>query len=198
MPVRNPEFSSYMQRIKDAKPDSVFVFMPIGDLVPQFLKAYADSGLKNSPIRLLGTGDMADESVVDAAGDAAVGLITTGVYATAHDSALNRQLVADFAAQFGKSPRLSLGQIAVWDAVHKGLVTAGATNGTVQTQLEAVDERIAARQTTIGGILIDVQQSSEQDLARAATALTQAQQAVQASSQVFITLKNVSLLNFLQ
>jgi flagellin-like hook-associated protein FlgL len=60
-----------------------------------------------------------------------------------------------------------------------------------------VEGRIAARQTTIGGILIDVQQSSEQDLARAATALTQAQQAVQASSQVFITLKNVSLLNFL-
>lgn len=90
------------------------------------------------------------------------------------------------------------GQVAVWDTVHKGLVTAGATNGTLQTQLEAVDERIAARQTTIGGILIDVQQSSEQDLARAATALTQAQQAVQASSQVFITLRNVSLLNFLQ
>jgi flagellar hook-associated protein 3 FlgL len=68
------------------------------------------------------------------------------------------------------------GQIAVWDSVHKGIVDAGARNG---------------------GILIDVQQSSEQDLARAATALTQAQQAVQASSQVFITLKNVSLLNFL-
>lgn len=128
VPVRNPEFSSYMQRIKDAKPDSVFVFMPIGDLVPQFLKAYADSGLKNSPIRLLGTGDMADESVVDAAGDAAVGLVTTGVYATAHDSALNRQLVADFAAQFGKSPRLSLGQIAVWDAmrlIYDGVAAQG-------------------------------------------------------------------------
>ncbi|MCA6297573.1 MAG: flagellin [Phenylobacterium sp.] len=89
------------------------------------------------------------------------------------------------------------GQIAVWDSVHKGIVDAGARNGSVQTQLEAVEGRIAARQTTIGGILIDVQQSSEQDLARAATALTQAQQAVQASSQVFITLKNVSLLNFL-
>src|ERR1700740_1235091 len=69
VPVRSPEFSSYMQRIKDAQPDAVFVFMPIGELVPQFLKAYADSGLKNTNIKLLGPGDLTDESVIDAAGE---------------------------------------------------------------------------------------------------------------------------------
>lgn len=90
------------------------------------------------------------------------------------------------------------GQIAVWDTVHKGLVEAAARNGVVQDQLDGVETRLTARQTTIGGMLIDIQQSSEQDLARVATVLTQAQQALQASSQVFITLKNVSLLNFLQ
>ncbi len=129
VPVRSPEFSSYMQRIKDAQPDAVFVFMPSGELVPQFLKAYADSGLKNNTaIRLLGTGDMTDESVVDAAGDAAVGMITTGVYSTAHDSPLNRQFVADYAAQFGKSPRLSLGNVAVWDSmrlIYDGIAAQG-------------------------------------------------------------------------
>ena len=62
VPLRNPEFSSYMQRIKDAEPDAVFVFMPIGELSVQFLKAYADSGLKDSKLKLLGTGDMTDES----------------------------------------------------------------------------------------------------------------------------------------
>jgi branched-chain amino acid transport system substrate-binding protein len=129
VPVRNPEFSSYMQRIKDAQPDAVFVFMPVGELVPQFLKAYADSGLKNTPIKLLGTGDMTDESVVDAAGEAGVGVITTGVYSASHDSPLNRQFVADYVAQFGKSPRLALGNVAVWDAmrlIYDGIAAQGS------------------------------------------------------------------------
>jgi branched-chain amino acid transport system substrate-binding protein len=115
--LRNPEFSSYMQRIKDAKPDAVFVFLPIGELVPQFLKAYADSGLKNTDIKLLGTGDMSDESVVDAAGDAALGLITAGTYSHVHDSALNRRFVSEYTEDFGKTPRHTAATIAVWDAV---------------------------------------------------------------------------------
>ena len=123
--LRNPEFSSYMQRIKDAKPDAVFVFLPIGELVPQFLKAYADSGLKNTNIKLLGTGDMSDESVVDAAGDAAVGLITAGAYSHVHDSTMNRRFVAEYIQQFGKTPRHTAGTIAVWDAL--GLIYDGVS-----------------------------------------------------------------------
>lgn len=86
-------------------------------------------------------------------------------------------------------------QLAVWDSVHKGLVEAAARNGVVQDQLNGVESRLSARQTTVQGMIGDI---SDADMAKAATALTQAQQAVQASSQVFITLKNVSLLNFLQ
>jgi branched-chain amino acid transport system substrate-binding protein len=129
VPVRNPEFSSYMQRIKDAQPDSVFVFMPIGELVPQFLKAYVDSGLKNTSIKLLGTADMTDESVVDAAGDAGVGVITMGPYSEAHDSPMNRQLVGDFEKQFGKTGRIALGNVAVWDAmrlIYDGVAAQGS------------------------------------------------------------------------
>ena len=126
--MRSPEFSSYMQRVKDAQPDAVFVFFPIGELVPQFLKAYADSGLKASSIKLLGTGEMSDESVVDAAGDAAIGIVTAGIYSAAHDSALNKQFVADYTAQFGKSPRVTAASIAVWDAMrllYDGLAAQG-------------------------------------------------------------------------
>lgn len=128
VPVRSPEFSSYMQRIKDAQPDAVFVFMPIGELAPQFLKAYADSGLKSTNIKLLGTGDLTDESVIDAAGDAGLGVITSGVYSAAHDSAANRQFVADYVGQFGKSPRVTASSVAVWDAmrlIYDGIAAQG-------------------------------------------------------------------------
>jgi branched-chain amino acid transport system substrate-binding protein len=129
VPVRSPEFSSYMQRIKDAQPDAVFVFLPIGELIPQFLKAYADSGLKDTSIKLIGTGDLTDDSVIDAAGDAGLGVITSGVYSSAHDSAVNKQFVTDYVSQFGKSPRTSTANIAVWDAlrlIYDGVAAQGA------------------------------------------------------------------------
>lgn len=117
VPVRNPEFSSFMQRIKDAQADGVFVFMPLGELALQFLKSYSDSGLKNSKLRLLGTADITDESTLDAAGDSALNVISTGPYSPAHDSALNKQFVAEHEKMFGRTPRVSLVNAAVWDAL---------------------------------------------------------------------------------
>lgn len=117
VPVRNPEFSGYMQRIKDAQADAVFVFMPLGELALQFLKAYADSGLKNSKLKLLGTADITDESTLDAAGDTALNVITAGAYSAAHDSPLNKQFVAEHEKMFGKTPRVSLVHAAVWDGM---------------------------------------------------------------------------------
>jgi branched-chain amino acid transport system substrate-binding protein len=109
--LRSPEFSSQMQRIKDAAPDAVFVFLPVGELTVQFLKAYSDSGLKNTQIKLLGTGDLTDELLLENAGDTALGVVTAGYYSAAHDSPLNRQLVAEH-AQFKHSPT-----VPVWDAL---------------------------------------------------------------------------------
>lgn len=109
--LRSPEFSSHMQRIKDAAPDSVFVFLPVGETTVQFLKAYADSGLKKSPIRLFGTGDLTDELLLDVAGDNALGVLTAGYYSAAHDSPMNQQLVADH-KPFNHAPN-----VAVWDAL---------------------------------------------------------------------------------
>lgn len=126
--LRNPEFSAYMQRIKDAKPDAVFAFLPVGDLVIQFVKNFADSGLKAAGVKLLGTSDITDESLLDAMGDAAVGTVTTGWYSTSHDSPMSKQFVGDYYAQFGTTPRLGSVQVAMWDAmrlIYDGLAAQG-------------------------------------------------------------------------
>jgi branched-chain amino acid transport system substrate-binding protein len=117
VPVSNPEFSGYLQRIKDAGADAVFVFLPIGELSLQFLKAYDSAGLKNSPLKLLATGDVTDESTLDAAGDSALGAITSFPYSPAHDSAMNKKFAADYIAAFGKSPRISMSHMLTWDAM---------------------------------------------------------------------------------
>jgi branched-chain amino acid transport system substrate-binding protein len=117
IPLSNPEFSSYMQRIKDAKPDGVFIFMPLGQLSLGSLRAVNDSGIKASGIKILGTGDITDETYVDAVGDAAVDVITTGIYSTQHDSAMNKEFVRDYVALNGKSPRIGWSSITAWDAM---------------------------------------------------------------------------------
>ena len=117
VPVRNPEFSGYMQRIKDSGADAAFVFMPIGELSLGFLKAYADAGLKNTALKLLATGDVTDESTLDAAGDAALGVVTAGHYSPTHDSPANKEFVASYLQEFGKSPRMSMTHVTIWDAL---------------------------------------------------------------------------------
>lgn len=117
IPTRNPEFSSYMQRIKDAKADAVFVFMPLGELSIGSLRALNDSGLKAAGLKILGTGDITDESYIDAVGDAALGVITAGMYSTQHNSAMNKEYVKDYVAMNGATPRMGWSAIAAWDAL---------------------------------------------------------------------------------
>lgn len=117
VPVRNPEFSGYMQRIKDSGADAAFVFMPIGELSLGFLKAYSNAGLQGTKMKLLSTGDVTDESTLDATGDAALGVISVGHYSPVHPSAENMSFVANYQAEFGKSPRLSMTMLSQWDAM---------------------------------------------------------------------------------
>jgi branched-chain amino acid transport system substrate-binding protein len=98
MPLTNPDYGPFVQRIKDSKPDAVFVFVPAGESAVGFMKAYAERGLKAAGIRLIATGDMTDDGVIDALGDNALGVITTHHYSAAHDSPENKAFIAAYAA----------------------------------------------------------------------------------------------------
>jgi len=99
-PVKNPDFSPYMARIKDAKPDAIFMFVPSGEQGVSFLKSYADRGLAADGIKLIATGDLTDEDVLDAMGDPALGLITSFHYSDAHDSELNKKYTEAYAKAY--------------------------------------------------------------------------------------------------
>ena len=94
-PVGNPDFAPFLQRIKDSKPDAVFLFVPAGEQGVSFLKGYQERGLADEGIKLISTGDLTDEDVLDAMG-AAVGVMTSFHYSEAHDSDLNKQYVQSY------------------------------------------------------------------------------------------------------
>lgn len=116
-PMNNPDFSAYVQRIKDAKPQSVFFFFPAGVMPQAFLKAWKERGMDEAGIKLFATGEATDDSYLDATGDVALGLITSHHYSYAHDSAKNRAFVKGFEARNGTSMRPGYFAVTAYDAM---------------------------------------------------------------------------------
>lgn len=116
-PMNNPDFSAYVQRIKDAKPQSVFFFFPSGVMPPAFLKAWQERGMEEAGIKLFATGEATDDSYLEATGDSAKGLITSHHYSYAHPSPKNQKFVQDFYATFGKTMRPSYFAISAYDGM---------------------------------------------------------------------------------
>ena len=116
-PMNNPDFSAYVQRIKDAKPQSVFFFFPSGVMPPAFLKVWKERGMEEAGIKLYATGEATDDSYLDATGDVALGLVTSHHYSYGHPSAKNQKFVKDFEAQFGTTMRPSYFAVTAYDAM---------------------------------------------------------------------------------
>ena len=95
VPLANPDFAPFLQRVRDAKPEGLFVFVPAG-VGSIFMKQFVERGLDKSGIKLIDTGDMTDDDILNNIGDVALGLITSHHYSAAHPSALNKTFVADF------------------------------------------------------------------------------------------------------
>jgi len=98
VPLKNPDFAPYIQRIKDARPDAVFVFVPPGEHTIAFMKGYRERGLAEAGIKVIGTGDLTDDHMLPAMGDATLGVITTFHYSAAHKSPENAAFLKSFAS----------------------------------------------------------------------------------------------------
>lgn len=95
VPMANPDFAPFLQRVRDAKPEVVFVFVPSG-MGAGFMKQFTERGLAQAGIRVLATGDVVDDDLLNDMGDAALGVISSFHYSAALPSAVNRKYVADY------------------------------------------------------------------------------------------------------
>ena len=96
-PLRAPDFAPVLQKVRDAKPDALFVFLPSGQGAA-FMKQFAERGLDKAGIRLIATGDVTDDDQLADMGDVALGVVNAHHYSAAHPSAVNKKFVADFQA----------------------------------------------------------------------------------------------------
>ncbi len=131
VPLANPDFAPFLQRAADLKPDALFVFVPAG-VGSIFMKQFVERGLDKSGIRLIGTGDMTDDDILNNIGDVALGITTSHHYSAAHPSALNTSFVAAFRkATNGLRPNfMGVGGYDGMALIYKALEkTKGSTNG---------------------------------------------------------------------
>ena len=131
VPLRNPDFAPFLQKVHDLAPNAVFVFVPSG-VGSIFMKQFTERGLDKSGIRLIGTGDVTDDDILNDMGDVALGVVTTFHYSAAHPSAANKSYVEAFGkASNGMRPNFhSLGgydgMALIYHAVE---ATKGSTDG---------------------------------------------------------------------
>jgi branched-chain amino acid transport system substrate-binding protein len=104
-PVANPDFAPFVQRIADAKPEALYVFVPGGTQPPALGKALAERGVNPTTTKIYAQGELTDDAALAAMGDAAVGIITVYHYDVARDDPTNKAFVAAYqAANNGRNP----------------------------------------------------------------------------------------------
>ncbi len=131
VPLANPDFAPFLQRVKDSNPDAMFVFVPAG-VGNIFAKQFVERGLDKSGIRFIATGDVTDDDTLNGMGDAMLGVVSAGPYSAAHPSAVNKAFVTAFkAANGGMRPNFIAvfgydGMAAIYQALEK---TKGNSDG---------------------------------------------------------------------
>ncbi len=131
IPLANPDFSAFVQRIKDADPEALFIFVPGGAQPAALAKALVERGMDSKKIKILGQGEITEENALRGMGDAALGVITAYHYDHNHDSKMNKEFVRAFNAEYKHNPDIFAiggydGMHAVYEALKK---TGGKSDG---------------------------------------------------------------------
>src|SRR5436190_14119015 len=114
-PLQNPDWAAYMQRVKDAKPDALMVFIPAGKTATAVMKNFADLGLKDAGIKLIGPGDITTDEELPNMGDVALGALTVHHYSAAADRPANKAFVAAWKKEYGAQETPNFVAVGAYD-----------------------------------------------------------------------------------
>jgi branched-chain amino acid transport system substrate-binding protein len=154
VPMRNPDFAPFLQKVRDAKPDAVYVFVPSG-IGAAVMKQFAERGMDKAGIRLIGTGDVTDDDQLNGMGDVALGVTTSHHYSASHNSPTNKKFVEAFSkANGGLRPNFMA--VGGYDGMRVIYEAAKATKGAGgQALLDAMKGQVF--ESPRGPMFIDAQ-----------------------------------------
>jgi branched-chain amino acid transport system substrate-binding protein len=129
MPLTSVDYGAFVQRVKDEKPDAIHVFLPNGQPMVSFTKAYREKGLDKANIRFLGGEGWGDEDVLKAGGDSLVGIYSSGFYSYTRPGAENARFLEAFAATVGGKMQPSFLAASSYDGMALIAKTLAKTKG---------------------------------------------------------------------
>ena len=115
VPLQNPDWAAYMQRVKDAKPDCLMVFIPAGKTATAVMKNFGDLGLDKAGIKLIGPGDITTDEELPNMGDIALGVTTMFHYSAAAERPANKAFVAAWKKEYGTNETPNFLSAGSWD-----------------------------------------------------------------------------------
>src|SRR5436190_589469 len=115
VPLQNPDWAAYMQRVKDAKPDALMVFIPAGKTATAVMKNFSDLGLDKAGIKLIGPGDVTTDEELPNMGDVALGVLTVHHYSAAADRPANKDFVAAWKKEYGQNETPNFVAVGAYD-----------------------------------------------------------------------------------
>ena len=128
-PVANPDFAPFVQRIVDAKPDVVFIFVPAGTQATAMVKAIRDFQLREAGINISSPQDLLPDEELPHMGDTPLGLITSGTYSTAAQRPANQAFLAAWKGAYGDSAIPDFFSVDGWDGMAMIFDMLKATKG---------------------------------------------------------------------
>src|SRR5438270_12656615 len=115
VPLQNPDWAAYMQRVKDAKPDVLMVFIPAGKTATAVMKNFSELGLDKAGIKLIGPGDVTTDEELPNMGDIAIGVLTVHHYSAAAERPANKAFVAAWKKEYGADEVPNFLSAGSWD-----------------------------------------------------------------------------------
>lgn len=113
-PLNTNDYLPYMDRIKAAKPQSLFAFTLAGPATIAAMRAYSDAGLDSAGIQLLGTGDEVPDDELAQIGPAENGMIDASVYTATDKRPANASFVAAWKQAYGAQAAPDFGAVGAW------------------------------------------------------------------------------------
>lgn len=117
VPLQNPDWAAFMQRVKDAKPEALMVFIPAGKTATAVMKNFSDLGLGQAGIKLIGPGDITTEEELPNMGDVALGATTVFHWSAAGDRPANKAFVAAWKKEYGANETPNFLSVGSWDGI---------------------------------------------------------------------------------
>ena len=116
-PPANPDFTPFVHRIKDAKPNVAFIFVPAQTQATAMMRAINDLGLREAGINITAPQDLLPDEELPNMGDLPLGLITAGTYSVAGKRPANEAFLAAWKREYGDKAIPDFFSVDGWDGM---------------------------------------------------------------------------------